>query len=122
MLAGRTVLIVEAQYLIALDLQNSLEDLAAGEVVIAQDPAHAQDLAGQWTSCTLAIIEVERDLSEHIALAGALLRSGIPVIGLTADPDLRRHINWLADTPILLKPVPSEIVTAAIAAVLSQKE
>lgn len=122
MLAGRTVLIVEAQYLIALDLQNSLEDLAAGKVVIAQDPAHAQDLAGQWAGCTLAVIEVERDLSEHIALIGALLRSGIPVIGLTADPDLRQHLKWLADTPILLKPVPSEIVTAAIAAVLSQKE
>lgn len=122
MLAGRTVLIVEAQYLIALDLQNSLDDKAPARTVIAQDPGHARHLANDWRDCALAIIEVERELSDNIALVRELLARGIAVIVLTADADLRQSLNWFADVPVLLKPVPTEAVTAAIAAVIcSQK-
>lgn len=123
MLSGRTVLIVEAQYLIAMDLQNTLDDLAAGKVIIAQDPVHARELAPDWSDCGLAIVEVERELPEHIAFIGELLREGVPVIGLTADSELEKHLNWLSGTPILLKPAPSERMLALISDLLGpQKE
>lgn len=114
MLSGRTVLIVEAQYLIALDLQDALDHLAPGKVVIAQDPSHARELAEDWRNCGLAIIEVERELHGHIALVGELLRRGIPVIGLTADPELARHVDWFAGTPTLLKPASSQSILALL--------
>lgn len=123
MLSGHTVLIVEAQYLIALDLQNTLDPLGPGKVIIAQNPGHAKDIAADWLDCRLAIIEVERELPEHIALVGELLRKGIPVIGLTADSDLQQHLNWFAGTPILLKPAPSERTLALVTGLFSaQKE
>ena len=110
MLSGQTALIVEAQYLIALDLQITLEDIGVGKVVIAQNPAHAHEMAQDWLDCGLAIVEVERELPEHVALVGELLRRNIRVIGLTADSDLPQHLSWLATTPILLKPASSESV------------
>lgn len=123
MLSGRTVLIVEAQYLIALDLQDSLDHLAPGKVVIAQDPGHAHELAGDWLDCGLAIIEAERELPGHIALVGELLRRGVPVIGLTADPELGRHVDWFAGTPTLLKPASSQSILALLDDLLAaQKE
>jgi DNA-binding NarL/FixJ family response regulator len=121
MLAGQTVLIVEAQYLIALDLQNSLDDLAPGKVVIAQDPVHAKEIEHDWSDCTLAIVEIERELAQSVAFAGELVRNGVPVIVLTADPDLHQSLNWWAGTQILLKPVPAENVTAAVAAVIADQ-
>ena len=123
MLSGRTLLIVEAQYLIALDLQHTLDHLGPDKIVIALNPGHARELAGDWANCDLAIVEVERELPDHIALVGELLRKGIPVIGLTADSDLQRHLNWFAGTPILLKPAPSEHTLAALASLFEpQKE
>ncbi|KRA97382.1 hypothetical protein ASD83_09585 [Devosia sp. Root685] len=117
------MLIVEAQYLVALDLQHTLDQLGPGKVVIALNPGHARELAKDWVNCDLAIVEVERELPEHIALIGELLRKGIPVIGLTADSGLQRHLNWFAGTPILLKPAPSERTLAVLASLFaSQKE
>lgn len=123
MLSGRTVLIVEAQYLIALDLQNTLDPLGPGRVVIAQDAIHAREIAQDLSECGLAIIEVERELPEHISLVGELRRMGVPVIGLTADSDLERHLNWFSGTPILLKPAPSESMLAMLSDLFqTQKE
>jgi len=119
MLSGQTALIVEAQYLIALDLQITLEDLGVDKVVIAQNPAHAREMAQDWADCSVAIVEVERELPEHLALIGELLRRNIHVIGLTADSDLPLNLNWLATTPILLKPASSESVVKALSDLLA---
>jgi len=121
MLFGRTVLIVEAQYLIALDLQHTLEDLAPGNVIIAQNAQDARQKAA--STCEVAIVEVETNLSDNIALVGELLRQGVPVIALTADSDLQQNLNWFSDTPILLKPAPADRVLAAIGELrMPQKE
>jgi hypothetical protein len=123
MLSGRTVLIIEAQYLIALDLQNTLDPLGLGKVVIAQNPSHAREVTDDWEDIGLAIVEVERELPEHIALIGDLLRRGVPVIGLTADSHLELHLNWFAGTPVLLKPSPSEHTLTLVAQLFqAQKE
>lgn len=121
MLFGRTVLIVEAQYLIALDLQHTLEDLVPGNVIIAQDAQHARQKA--LSMCEIAIVEIETNLADNIALVGELLRQGVPVVALTADSDLQQNLNWFADTPILLKPAPADRVLAAIGELrMPQKE
>jgi DNA-binding response OmpR family regulator len=69
----------------------------------------------------LAIVEIERELAQSVAFAGELVRNGVPVIVLTADPDLHQSLNWWAGTQILLKPVPAENVTAAVAAVIADQ-
>ena len=126
MLLGRAILVVEAQYIVALDIEAMLEGLGAARVIIAQDAAHAAIIAADWEDCTLAIVELERERPDQIALAGALARRGIPVIGLTTDRDLPQALAWISNTPIVLKPVQSdhliEALTRIIAEASSQNE
>jgi len=121
MLASRTILIVEAQYIVALDVEATLGSLGAEHVVIAQDPAHAALVADQWADCTLAIVEIEREKPDQIALAGDLVRRGIAVIGLTTDTELPRTHAWISSTPIVLKPVQSNHLIAAVARAMSER-
>ncbi|WP_156352214.1 MULTISPECIES: hypothetical protein [unclassified Devosia] len=118
MLKGQTALIVEAQYLIALDIQATLEDLSSPRVLIAQDPAFIEELAVPFSEIGLAIVEIERNLPSNLQLIGDLVRQGIPVIGVTADQDLRKSINWLSGVPLLFKPTPSESMIDAIRTVI----
>lgn len=118
MLEGQTALIVEAQYLIALDIQTTLEDLSSTRVLITHDPALIADLAVPFGDIGLAIVEVERNLPSNIQLVGDLVRQGVPVIGVTADHDLPKNLNWLSGVPLLLKPTPSERIIDAIRTVL----
>lgn len=118
MLEGQTALIVEAQYLIALDIQTTLEDLSSTRVLITHDPALIADLAVPFSDIGLAIVEVERNLPSNIQLVGDLVRQGVPVIGVTADHDLPKNLNWLSGVPLLLKPTPSERIIDAIRTVL----
>jgi DNA-binding NtrC family response regulator len=120
MLSGRTVLIVESQFLIALDLQDSLERLQPAKTVIAHNAAHAEELRDEWSDCSLAIVEVERERPDQVALVGELVRRNVLIVGITADSDLPRTLNWLQGTPILSKPVQAEDLESAIRLVLER--
>lgn len=123
MLKGQTTLIVEAQYLIALDLQATLEDLSSAHVLIARDPSQAAELTTLLSDVDLAIVEVERNLPANVQFVAELFRQGIPVIGVTADQELPKSLNWLSGVPLLLKPTPSDRIIDAIEVVQpSQKE
>lgn len=117
MLSGRTVLVVETQYIVALDLAHSLEALGAGNVIIAQDAQEAQATSAQWLAASLCIVELERERGDQIALVGDLMRMGLPVIGLTTDRDLETSLAWLALASMVHKPVQSDRLIEAIARV-----
>ena len=120
MLSSRTILIVEAQYIVALDIEATLYCLGAERVVIAQDAVHAAIIAEQWADCTLAIVELERERPDQIALAGDLVRRGIAVIGLTTDHDLPKTHGWISSTPIVLKPVQANHLIDAVARAIAE--
>lgn len=105
MLAGRTILIVDAEYLIALDIEQRLEGLGAGRAIIATSAASAMEHAAEWAGCALAIVEVEETLPGSIALVQTIRLAGTPVIGITADSRLSDGMARLAGVPILLKPL-----------------
>lgn len=119
MLAGRTILIVDAEYLIALDIEQRLENLNAGKVVIATSPASALERAEEWAGCALAIIEIEEDFSSSIALAQTIMRSGTPVIGITADGRLGDGMARLEGVPMLIKPLGEKSLAEAAKDLLS---
>lgn len=115
MLSGRTVLIVEGQFIVALDIEATLENLGAARIIIAQDAAHSAMISADWADCSLAIVELERERADQIALAGDLARRGITVVGITTDRDLPRTLGWLAAMPVVAKPVQSDHLIDAIA-------
>lgn len=120
MLAGRTVLIVETEFIIALGIQAVVEHLNARSVVVASSVADALDKVAHWSHAGLAIIELESNRPELIEFARQLSQGGIPVLGLSADTRLAFGVPELPGTPILIKPIPDEELAAAVARRLGQ--
>jgi CheY-like chemotaxis protein len=120
MLAGRTVLIVETEFIIALGIQTVVEGLGAGRVIIACNVDDAYAGAAQWASAALAVIELELARPELIELARQISQSGIRVLGVSANARLATGVPELPDTPIVIKPVTDAALIAAIEARLTQ--
>ncbi len=121
MLAGRTVLIVDREYLIALDIQNTLEELGAGPAVIAHSAADAMDRAVNWQEAALAVVELEDGKADLEGLVRSLQFAAIPTIALTADQRLSRGHRLFPGIPVLLKPVPGDDLAKAARSLLGYK-
>ena len=120
MLAGRTVLVVETEFIIALGIQAVVEQLDARSVVLASNAADALDKVAHWSHAGLAIIELEFNRPELIEFAREISQSGIPVLGLSADTRLAFGVPELPGTPGLIKPIPDEELAEAVARRLGQ--
>ncbi|KQX40278.1 hypothetical protein ASD04_06500 [Devosia sp. Root436] len=121
MLTGQTVLIIEDEFLIALDIQRILEPLGAGKTLFARTTAEAEELRALWPEIGVAVIEVLAHDAERMQLARALSTAGIPVVLTTADITVRHGLADLSAFPLLVKPVPEEAFTSAIGAALAAR-
>ncbi|SMQ72215.1 hypothetical protein SAMN06295905_2088 [Devosia lucknowensis] len=119
MLAGRTVLVVETEIIIALSIQSVLETLDAAHITIAGNPRDAQD-DDALSLVGLAIIELELHRPASFELARKLHSRGIPIVGITADFRLREGVPELPGTPVIVKPVPDDDIIRAIRLRLDQ--
>lgn len=121
MLNGRTVLVLETEFIIALGIQSALQAMGATQVVLARSPDEANQHRSEWTAAALAIVEIETDKPELIAFAQQLAHNGVAVIGISADDLRAQGVPGLPDTPILLKPLPDADLAEAIKVRLAQK-
>lgn len=119
MIASRTVLVVETEFIIALGIQSVLETLGANSV-LAGSAGDAIHKAALWSVASLAIVEVELGRPELIDLARQISQRGIPVLGISADSRLAGGVPELSGTPVLIKPVPDADLMEAIEARLAQ--
>lgn len=121
MLNGKTVLVVEEEFLIALDIQRVLETLGVGQMLFARTLQEADAIAGQDTDLGLAIVEVRTGGEPPLALAHALVNSKVAVVLSTADVSLRRGLPQLPDIPVVLKPMAEDDLVAAIGQALAAR-
>lgn len=120
MLGGKPVLVVETEFIIALDLGARLQDLGAGHVVLASDPASAWADRDAWSGAALAVIEVHETRPGLAALAAEIGALGLPVIQVTTDAALLPRTGP-AGGLVLLKPVAQDALEAAVAAALGRR-
>ena len=117
MLAGKRVFIVEAEFLVALDIQRILEGAQAEATVFARSVKEAQGIADRFADFDLAILEMsEPDLSS-LALAQELAGAGVALVVISADlPD--QHDRPILDgAPVVAKPFgDEELLTACVLA------
>lgn len=109
MLEGRSVVIVEAEFIIAMSMQLLLQQLGTDDVEIIPDPRRAADARPD-----LALIEIELHKPEALELARKLAAAGVKLIGISADSRLENGVDGLADVQVLIKPVPDEALEAAV--------
>ena len=120
MLTGQTVLIVEEEFLIALDIQRVLEDRNVGQCVCARSVAEALSLRERWPDYQLAIVEFRADQPDSIELLRGLTAAGIRLIITTADHALHAGIPNAPGAPVLVKPFPEADLVSAITLALTQ--
>ena len=112
-LAGRTILVVEDEALIALDLQTSLE-AAGAQVVIARGEAAA--LAAAQPGLAAAVLDARPASSDHRTIARRLRQLGVPFLFYVTHPP--EDVTTLRGAPVLLKPERPEHVADAVALLL----
>lgn len=121
MLNGRTTLILEKEFLIALDIQRILEDLGAGQTLVVRTPIEAEQLRHRWPEIALAIVETDLGADAVMDLADALLAAGIGVVLTTADLALHHGYDEQPSVPLVLKPVPEADLASAIKQALARR-
>lgn len=119
MLSARTVLVVEKEFLIALDIQRMVEARSAKQTIFARSAAEALSQHRSWGNLGLAIIEVRSGDGDALALCRQLMVDGIPVIVCTADGPMRRGITELPGVPVVLKPLLDRDLASAIETALA---
>jgi DNA-binding response OmpR family regulator len=110
-LAGQTILVVEEQPLIALDLQRALEG-AGAEVVVARNAADALPRIGQF-DFTAAVIDWRPATEDHRVVARALKQRKVRFVFYATN--LPEDVTTVRGAPIFLKPAHPEEILKALA-------
>jgi DNA-binding response OmpR family regulator len=112
MLSQKRVLVVEAEFLIALDMQRILEEADAGKTVFARSVEEAGSLADRFGEFDLAIVGLQGSSPAAIELARSLLVANVAVVATTAGSESGRQIPGLP-VPLVRKPFGEEEFLAA---------
>jgi CheY-like chemotaxis protein len=115
-LAGRLVLIVEDELLIALDLQTALR--SAGAKVVSAGYVEAGLYMSDHPALPAAVVDLRLGKGDGATVCQRLQRLGIPFVVHTAysAEDVRRHCPT---APIIKKPARPELIIAALMSVLN---
>ena len=109
---GRTILVVEEEYLIAADIEYSLLAAGAARVVIA---ANIDEAARLPLDFDLAVIEAKLGADEVVAFCTQLRARGVAVVVTSAD---RQTQTLFTGTVPLEKPFVASTLLAACEAAL----
>jgi CheY-like chemotaxis protein len=120
MLTGQTILIVEEEFLIALDIQRVLESLKARQTVFARTAGEALNLSDKWTDYGLALVEFRDGDQDSLELARGLRDTGCRLVLTTSDVTLRRGTTEMPDTPVIIKPFLEEELASAVEKALAR--
>jgi DNA-binding response OmpR family regulator len=108
-LAGQTILVVEEEPLIALDLRTALEG-AGAEVMVARNAAEALIRISEFDFAA-AVVDWRPDSEDHRVVARALKQEQVRFLFYATHPP--EDVTTVRGAPIFLKPGrPEEIVQA----------
>jgi len=119
MLNGRPVLIVEAEFLIALDIQRMLELFGVGQTLFARNADEARQLQSHWPDLALAIVEQRSADDKPGQLPSELAYASIPVVLTTGDVNLRGRETG-SMLPVVMKPISEDSLASAVRLALAR--
>ncbi len=120
MLSGERLLIVEAEFLIALDIQRVLEDAHAAQAVFARNYNELAAMAERFASFDLAIITPPRLGTADVAVAHRLAEAG-PALVICSATKIEIGGTPLERARIVSKPFSDETLLAACRAALADR-
>lgn len=110
------MLVVEDEFIIALDVQRMMEDAGASEVIIAHSIEEVRDLLAGDIRFDMGVVDLKLGEQDARPLVRELRDRNIPLIVATGfDPGLE-----LEDAVLISKPYGDETILAAIKLLLSR--
>lgn len=109
-----TALVVEEEFLIALDIQRVLETMDVTHTLFARNGEEARSNVARWPEISFAILDVRPGDPQIIAVAQDLMAASVPVILTSSDVTLRAGIPGLPDVSLIVKPLPEAELIAAV--------
>lgn len=119
-LAGRHVLVVEDEALLAIALQATLEEAGAEVVGPAQSMATALRLA-EHEQIDAAILDITIGGERVWPLAHTLRQRGIPILFYTGWHDAVALVGEWPESAVVAKPAPDGKLIAALADLVDQE-
>lgn len=116
-LSGRNVFVVEDEYVLALDLQHSLEMLGANVLGPAGSVTDALNVLKTLSDLDAAVLDLSLRGEKSFAVADELRALGVPFVFATGY-DGKLVPERFAGVPVCQKPVSAASLAAAVAQIL----
>lgn len=113
-LGGKTVLVVEDEILVALDIADTLTAAGARVLGPCVSLRQALDAAGNG-AMDLAVLDIDLGGEEVFPAAKLLQARGIPFVFYTGQPEREALRTAFADVPVCIKPSNPERLVAVLA-------
>ena len=120
MLSSQRLLIIEGEFLIALEIQRILEEANASQTVFARDFGEAAEMAERFAEFDLAIINPPLEGTPEIEMANQLANAGPALVICTAGP-LGLDGTPLAGMEVVRKPFADGDLLAACQRALAKR-
>ncbi len=104
LLTGKRCLVLDDEFLIALDIQQILEGAGAAHVICPNSAADALAALRDGPKFDIAVLDVRLGGMTCIGVASALAAQGTPFIFLTGARGDDEHIRQFPDAPVVMKP------------------
>jgi CheY-like chemotaxis protein len=116
-LAGRLILVVEDEHLIALDVQDIIEGWGCAVIgPVATASAALELIAKDLPDCAILDVQLKEGTSEPVA--NALRDAGRPFLVMSAYQ--RSHLTGaLRDAPLMSKPVDEKLLRRELSVLLA---
>lgn len=114
-LAGRLILLIEDEPLIALDVEKALR--AAGARIVAAGYLEAALFTTEHPALSAAVVDLRLGDANSTSVCRRLRHLRVPFVVHTAHPALLVTAEW-PDVPVILKPTDPEHIVRALARLL----
>lgn len=122
LLSGKRCLVLDDEFLIALDIQQILERAGASHVTSVASAAEATELLGRKLKFDLAVLDVKLGSVERNSLdvAALLQTQGVPFVFLTGMRADDMHAKKFPNAPVIEKPYDAATLLRAVQHALAQ--
>mgnify|MGYP002621404235 CR=1 FL=1 len=119
-LQGLRVLVLEDEYLIALDVEQMCRDHGAEDVVILRRLDELGDDPLAMLNVQLAIVDVRLGGDTTLEFARLLADNGIPLVFATGYAETEQLFEAFPGVAVIGKPYSSDVLIAALCAAIKQ--
>jgi CheY-like chemotaxis protein len=118
---GKRVLVVEDEFLIALDIERILEGAGVRTVVTASRVAQALEIVMASGPFDAAVLDLKLERESATPVAERLHAAGVPFVFLTGGPPTADITRRFPQAPVVSKPFDTDALLTTLAQAMAAK-